>query len=224
MTEDKAPAVLFDIDGTLVDSNYAHIAAWSRALADVGAPVDSWRIHRAIGMDSQKLLGTLLGDRAEELGERASALHGEHYAAAAGALRAFAGARELVAAVADHGLQAVLASSAPEDELAMLRAVLDIEGEVTTVTSAGDVGEAKPAPDIVEVALRRAGVRPERALMIGDSVWDIEAAARAGVRCIALLSGGTGAGELTDAGAVAIYDDAADLLGRFESSPLVSLE
>ncbi|MCU1583913.1 MAG: family hydrolase [Microbacteriaceae bacterium] len=219
----KSPAILFDIDGTLVDSNYMHVAAWSRALEEVGAPVDSWRIHRAIGMDSKKLRESLLGDRAEELGERASELHSRYYAADAGKLRPFASARELVATVAAHGLQAVLATSAPEDELQLLRSALKIEDDVATVTSAADVGEAKPAPDVVQVALQRAGVDAENAVMVGDTVWDVEAANRAGVRCVALRSGGTGGAELSAAGAIAVYDDAADLLAHFDASPLAAL-
>lgn len=217
------PAVLFDIDGTLVDSNYIHVAAWSRALEKLEVPVDSWRIHRAIGMDSQKLLESLLKDRAEELGERASSLHSKYYSKASRSLRPFESARELVARAAASGLQVVLATSAPEDELERLRAVLKIDEQVATVTSAGDVEEAKPAPDIVAVALERAGVTPDRAMMIGDSIWDVEAAARAGVRCIALRSGGTEGAELAEAGAIAVYDDPADLLAHFDESPLASL-
>jgi len=217
------PAILFDIDGTLVDSNYAHVAAWSRALDDVGHPVDSWRIHRAIGMDSQLLLADLLGGRADDLGERASELHSEHYLASAGSLRAFAGASDLVSAVAALGLQVVLATSAPEDELELLRSVLGIDDTVAVVTSAADVDQAKPAPDIVQVALERAGVEPADAIMIGDSVWDVRGAAHAGVPSIGLLSGGTGRLELLEAGALAVYDDAGDLLAHLDESPVATL-
>jgi len=217
------PAILFDIDGTLVDSNYAHVAAWSRALDDVGHPVDSWRIHRAIGMDSELLLADLLGGRADDLGERASELHSEHYLASAGSLRAFAGARDLVSAVAALGLQVVLATSAPEDELELLRSVLGIDNTVAVVTSAADVDQAKPAPDIVQVALERAGVEPADAIMIGDSVWDVRGAAHAGVPSIGLLSGGTGRLELLEAGALGVYDDAGDLLAHLDESPVATL-
>ncbi|MBK4346102.1 HAD family hydrolase [Lacisediminihabitans changchengi] len=217
------PAVLFDIDGTLVDSNYAHVAAWSRALEEVGHPVDSWRIHRGIGMDSDLLLDELLGGRAEDLGDRASALNSEHYLAAAGSLRAFAHARELVSAVADLGLQVVLATSAPNDELQLLRSVLGIEEDLALVTSAGDVEQAKPAPDIVQVAIARAGVEPARAIMVGDSIWDVRGAASAGVACIGLLSGGTGRLELLEAGAIAVYDDAGDLLAHLADSAIAAL-
>jgi len=217
------PAVLFDIDGTLVDSNYAHVAAWSRALDDVGHPVDSWRIHRGIGMDSQLLLDDLLGGRAGDLGEEASRLNSEYYLAAAGSLRAFAHARELVDAVAARGLQVVLATSAPDDELELLRSVMGIDDTVAVVTSAGDVDQAKPAPDVVQVALARAEVQPGEAIMVGDSVWDVRGAAAAGVPCIGLLSGGTGRLELLEAGAIAVYDDAGDLLAHLDESPIASL-
>jgi HAD superfamily hydrolase (TIGR01549 family) len=213
-------AVLFDIDGTLVDSNFAHVAAWSLAFSEVGHPIDSWRIHRLIGMDSAWLLSELLGGRADDLGAEAKRRHGEHYEAAAGHLRAFAHATDLVAAVSAHGQKVVLATSAPEAELAILRGVLGIEDDIAAVTSAEDVGQAKPAPDIVQVALDSAAVDAGDAMFVGDSVWDVRAALTAGVPSIALLSGGTGRLELLEAGAVAVYDDAADLLAHYDESPL----
>jgi HAD superfamily hydrolase (TIGR01509 family) len=208
-------AILFDIDGTLVDSNYAHVAAWSRALEQLGHPVDSWRIHRAIGMDSKLLIDELLGGSAGELGEEAKALHQALYTDAAGHLRAFAHARELVAEVSRRGQRAVLATSAPESELRILRAVLGIESDIDAVTSADDVDSAKPAPDIVTAALERARADASDAIFVGDSVWDVAAATKAGVACVALLSGGTGRLELLEAGALAVYDDAADLLEHY---------
>lgn len=213
--------MLFDIDGTLVDSNYVHIAAWSRALSDLGQPVDSWRIHRAIGMDSAKLLEALLGDRATEFRDRAKELHHRYFLQAAGDLRPFSGATELLRSLAQRGLSLVLATSAPEDELRILQDVLAVDDVQVRSTSASDVAAAKPEPDIVRAALAKAGAAASAAMMVGDSVWDIEAAARAGVRCVGLLAGGTGATELRDAGAVAVYDDAADLLANLRSSPLV---
>jgi phosphoglycolate phosphatase-like HAD superfamily hydrolase len=209
-------AVLFDIDGTLVDSNYAHVAAWTGALERLEHPVDSWRIHRAIGMDSAMLIDELLGGKADELGEEAKRLHGEIYTDAAGHLRAFAHARELVAEVARRGQRAVLATSAPEDELAILRGVLKIEDDVDAITSSSEVQTAKPAPDVVQVALDKAAVGPAEAVFVGDSIWDVRAALTAGVACVGLLSGGTGRLELLEAGAIAVYDDAADLLAHYD--------
>jgi HAD superfamily hydrolase (TIGR01509 family) len=222
MTE-KAPAILFDIDGTLVDSNYLHVAAWSRTFTELDVPVDSWRIHAGIGMDSGKLLDDLLGDRKDELEDKAKKLHTKYYTKAADELRAFDGARELVKALADRGYQVVLATSAPEDELAMLRKTLKIEDDIALVTSDSDVEEAKPAPDIVGVALERAGVTADRAIMVGDSVWDVKGAGAAGVRCIGFRSGGTSGPTLTDAGAIEIWDGPADLLAHLDESAISEL-
>ena len=211
-------AVLFDVDGTLVDSNYAHVEAWTRALAELDRPVDSWRIHGAIGMDSAKLLETLLGEDASALGERAKKLHSRFYAELSGALRPLTGARELVREVARRGQRPVLATSAPEDELKILRRVLDLDDSVYAVTSSEDVDTAKPEPDIVQVALERAGVATSDAVFVGDSLWDVQAAVRANVRCVALRSGGTGALELFDAGAFFVWDDPADLLSHYDET------
>ena len=213
-------AALFDIDGTLVDSNYLHVDAWSRAFDDIGHPVDAWRIHRCIGMDSEKLLDALLGDADADTRDRASERQSAHYASTKDRLRPFDGARELLRELASRSVTVVLATSAPETELKALRSVLEVDDAVDVVTSSEDVGTAKPAPDIVQVALARAGVGPGDAVMIGDSVWDVEAAGRAGVACIGVLSGGISVAELRDAGAAAVYSDVADLLAHIDQSRL----
>lgn len=215
-------AVLFDIDGTLADTNYLHVDAWLRAFVDVGHPVDAWRVHRAIGMDSDELLDTLLGDVAERLGAQAKDRHAQRYAAQRDRMRRFDGALELLQELAARGLKVVLATSAPQEEFDMLVEVLEAGDEVMTVTTGEDVDTAKPAPDVVQVALDRAGVRPEDAVMIGDAAWDMESCARAGVRCVGVLSGGYGAAELREAGAIAVYDDVAALLAGLDGSPLFS--
>lgn len=212
--------MLFDIDGTLVDSNYLHVEAWGRALVAVGHPTDAWRIHRAIGMGSGELLALLVGDDADRIADAAKRLHGLYLAESASLLRPFHRARELLRAVAAQGSQVVLATSASPDELERLRRVLDSDESVSVVTAAEDVEEAKPEPDIVHTALRRAGVAASEAVMVGDAVWDIQAAARAGVPCVAVLSGGTGEGDLRAAGAVEVYADAEALLGALPGSPL----
>jgi len=213
-------AVLFDIDGTLVDTNFLHVDAWLRACVDVGHPVDAWRVHRAIGMDSSKLLETLLDDDAERLGDEVKDRHAVHYAAQRERMRRFAGSQELLRELADRGLQVVLATSAPQEEYDMIIEVLDPGDSVSEVTTAEDVEAAKPAPDVIEVALKKAGVRPEDAVMVGDAAWDAESCVKAGVRCIGVLSGGYGASELRDAGAVAVYDDVAELLRRLDETPI----
>jgi HAD superfamily hydrolase (TIGR01509 family) len=205
-----SPAVLFDIDGTLVDSNYLHVHAWQRAFTEVGLQVESWRIHRCIGMDGSSLVDELGSGEVDDP-ERLKDLHSRYYVQTVDLLRPLPGARSLLESVAEMGLQVILATSAPEDELSILREVLGRDDIVSAVTSSGDVDMAKPDPDIVRVALDRAGVGPDRAVFVGDSVWDVEAAARAGVECLCLRSGGISKAELEQAGATAVFGDPRDL-------------
>jgi HAD superfamily hydrolase (TIGR01509 family) len=216
-------AVLFDIDGTLVDSNFLHVEAWARAFWARRLTVPSWRIQRAIGADSDELLDLLIGGESDSAKDQAKELHAKFYQEFVPRLQVLNQARELVAAIASRGVRVVLATSAPEEELKESQAVLDIGHHTFAVTSSEDVTKAKPAPDIITVALQKGGVDAGAAFMVGDSTWDIIAAARAGLRAIGLLSGGTGAGDLTSAGAVAVYDDAADLLADLDASPLAEL-
>ncbi|WP_158867119.1 HAD family hydrolase [Leifsonia sp. AG29] len=209
-------AVLFDVDGTLVDSNFLHVDAWHRALAECGAPTDAWRIHRGIGQDSARLLRALVGERDEEWTKHAKELHSRYYVEQAHRLRAFEGAADLLRELAGRGLRVVLATSAPSDELDLLRKALDADDAIHATTNADDVATAKPEPGILEVALQRAGAGPSDALMVGDSTFDIVAAARARVRAVGLLSGGVGPSELLEAGAVAVYDDPAELRRRID--------
>jgi HAD superfamily hydrolase (TIGR01509 family) len=216
----KIKAALFDIDGTLVDSNYLHVDAWARAFRDAGATVDTWRIHRSIGMDGGKLLDTLLSDSDAATRHRAQELHGQYYLPMADRLRPFDGAGDLLRELARRGCRVVLATSAPEGELEKLRSVLKLEDAIDVVTSSEDVDTAKPSPDIVHVALERAGVDASEAVMVGDTVWDMTAAKNAGVTSIGVLSGGVSAEELRAAGAVAVFADVADLLDNLAGSPL----
>lgn len=217
------PAVLFDIDGTLVDSNYLHVHAWCRAFGEVGMAVESWRIHRAIGMDGTRLVKSLSDGADEDSRQRVSQLHSRYYAELSSMLSLLPGARELLDRVASRGMQVVLATSAPEDELARLRAVLDCEDLVSAVTSSEDVDTAKPEPDVVAVALERAGVPASRAVFVGDAVWDAKAAGRAGVISIGVRSGGVSAEELKSAGAAMVFDDPRDLCEHIDASPIGQL-
>ncbi|TSE02029.1 HAD family hydrolase [Skermania sp. ID1734] len=204
-------AVLFDIDGTLVDSNYLHVQTWFRALRDVGTPVPAWRIHRSIGMDGSTLVDTLTDGAPDSVQEHAKELHSSYYKQMWPLLDTFPGARELLERVEKLGLQVVLATSAPEDELAVLCKVLDRDDVISAVTSSKDVDEAKPDPTIVEIALQRAGVGPEQAVFIGDTVWDTKACVRAGVPSIGVLTGGISRDELESAGAAAVFENVAEL-------------
>ena len=219
----RAVPYLLDIDGTLVDSNYLHTEAWAHAFSDLGFTIDGWRIHRSIGMDSGKLLGALLGDDADKFGDEAKELHTRYYVDMRPRLRLFLQVRELLKELAGYGLTVVLATSAPEDELSMLREVLDVEEFIAHVTSGADVETAKPDPDIVNVALRRAGTAASETIMVGDSTWDVIAAGRAGIDCIGVLTGGVSAAELRDAGAIAVFDDVAQLRDQLRDSPLARL-
>lgn len=222
-TTTNAPAVLFDVDGTLVDSNYLHVHAWARAFHDVGMDVATWRVHRSIGMDGSTLVARLADSADDGVHEKLKNLHSEYYRETIELLRPLPGARELLDAIAGLGLQVVLASSAPEDELKTLRRVLDREDVISAATSSGDVDTAKPEPGIVRVALDRAGVPPDDAVFVGDAVWDAQASTRAGVRSIGVLSGGVSRGELADAGASAVFDDPADLHAHLRTSPIATL-
>ncbi|GIG37340.1 HAD family hydrolase [Cellulomonas pakistanensis] len=223
MTAPDAPtAVLLDIDGTLVDSNFLHVHAWVRAFDEAGHPVDAWRVHRRIGMGSGRLLAELLGDDADRLGDEVKEAHTARYGELAGLLRPFDGARDLVRALADRGARVVLSTSAAPEEVETLRAVLDVD-DLVQITGAADVDEAKPEPDLVHAALELAGVPADRAVFVGDSVWDVEAAARAGVTCVGVLSGGTSEAELRDAGAAVVVEDAAALLRDLDDIPVGAL-
>ena len=218
-----SPAVLFDMDGTLVDSNYLHVHAWTRAFHDVGIAVESWRIHRSIGMDGARLLETLSADADDDTQKRAKDLHLRYLREAAPLLRRLPGARELLERIRSLDLQIVLATSSSEEELALSRPVLDCEDLLTAATSSKDVDVAKPEPTIIKVALQRAGVDADDAVYVGDAVWDIVACDRAGVRAIGLLSGGVSRGELENAGAEAVFENPRELADHLDDTCIGAL-
>lgn len=169
-------------------------------------------------------MSTLLGDAdAERVGDRATELHSRFYREAAELLRPFDHAQDLIRALAAKGVRVVLATSAGPDELAVLRKVLDVDDVVQDIVAGADVESTKPDPEPVRVALEKAGTAPADTIFVGDAVWDVQAATKAGVRTIGVLSGGVGAAELDEAGAVATYDDVAALLAGLEKSPLAAL-
>jgi len=214
-------AVLFDVDGTLVDSNYPHAVCWWEAFTQAGHDVPMARIHRAIGMGSDQLLDAVLpADRDRGADDGIRAAHGALYATYWPRQRPLPGAADLLRACKKHGLRVVLASSADAKEFAALRAALDADDAIDDATSSADVERSKPAPDLVRVALGKARVPPEAAAFVGDTVWDVRACGKAGVPCIGLLSGGISLAELLEAGAAEVYEGPADLLGALPRSIL----
>ena len=216
----RIKAVLFDVDGTLVDSNDAHASAWVRAFAEHGITVDPVSVRRSIGMGGDKLMPAV-SDLQEDspLGEKIAARRGAIFKTEfLPELEAFPGARDLVAAIKQRGYTAVAASSAAKEELAPLLKIAGADGLMDAETSSDDADQSKPAPDIVHAALQRAKAAPHEAIMIGDTPYDIEAARRAGVPAIAFRSGGWSDDDLK--GAIAIYDGPRALLDAISDSPL----
>jgi HAD superfamily hydrolase (TIGR01509 family) len=203
--------VLFDVDGTLVDSNDAHAHAWVEALAEAGVTTAFATVRRCIGMGGDKLLPAVAGLTADSpVGQRVSERRGEIFKEKyLPHVKAFRDGDRLVAALKERGLTAVAASSAKKDELRALLTIARAEWLLDGATSSDDAEESKPDPDIVHAALRQARATPREAVMIGDTPYDIEAAARAGVDAIAFRCGGWGDRDLEGA---TIYDGPWDLL------------
>ena len=220
MTE-TVHGIILDMDGTLVDTNEAHAQTWMEALEGFGYEVPIEVIRPLIGQGGDKILPRLTGMAEDsEIGKKIagyrSGLFEKRYL---GAVKAFPKTRELVERLRDAGLKVVVASSSRRDHLDRLIEAADIGDLIHSATSASDVDESKPDPDVIEAALGKLGIAPEQVLMIGDTPYDVEAAARVGVRTIALRCGGWNEENLT--GAVAVYADPAALLADFEASPIM---
>lgn len=210
---DRPCAVLLDIDGTLVDSTYHHAIAWHRAFARHGLHPRLHSIHRTVGMGGDKLVAEVAGDDVEErLGDALRDAWREEYLPLREEVRPLAGARELVRELRSAGHRVALASSGDPQFSAEAVELLGIGDEIELLTTSEDVDASKPDPDLLDVTLEKMG-RPGRAVLVGDTVHDVVSAARAGMPCVALLSGGYGRAELTDAGAVLVVDGPGDLLG-----------
>ena len=207
-------ALVFDLDGTLVDTVYAHVLAWQRALAEGGLPVDGWRIHRRIGMSgglfaravAREVGRPLSDDETEALQQR----HGELYRELLPERRPLPGAIELLRQLREAGVVHGIATSGRRPEIDASLAALGVGAE-TVVVERGDVRRAKPEPDLFLEAARRLDVLPADCYVVGDAVWDLLAARRAGMLSVGLLSGGYGEDELTRAGAFRVYRDADEL-------------
>jgi HAD superfamily hydrolase (TIGR01549 family) len=220
-SDDVQGAVLFDLDGTLVDTNYHHGIAWYRAFRDQGIVLPLWRIHRHVGMGGDKLVAALAGAACEaRRGDALRNAHDEHYARLVGEISALEGAHDLLVSLRARGLEIVLASSSQTQHLEHYLTLLDAHDLVSDAATAEDVEETKPAPDVIEAAKRKA--RNTVLAMVGDSPWDIESAARADLACIALLTGGYSERELSDAGADAVFASLVELREHLDETAIGS--
>ncbi|WET82428.1 HAD family hydrolase [Amycolatopsis sp. QT-25] len=217
-----SPIAVVDIDGTLVDSNYQHALAWYRALRRVGETYPIWRLHRLIGMGGDQLVTALGGEDLERrVGDRARELQGEETDKLLEEMALLPGARDLLRTIKERGHRLVLASSGRQRHVDVYLDKLDARDIVDDWTTSADVDASKPAPDLLHTALQKIGApRDAPAVMIGDSVWDVKAARKAGMPAIVVRSGGFGDDELLEAGAVALYDTPADLTKNLDHTPL----
>lgn len=205
-------AVLFDIDGTLVDSTYHHAIAWHRAFQLQGLAPSMWRIHRSIGMGGDKLVTEVAGQEIEDaLGDDLRSSWRTEYLKIRDEVRPLPGAAALIRHLSGAGARIALASSGDPQFASEAIALLDIDDHVEVLTTSEDVDSSKPEPDLVDTTLDRLG-DAKRTVLVGDTPYDVESAARAGIGCIALLSGGFGRAELLDAGAAAVVESPADLI------------
>lgn len=213
-------AVLLDMDGTLVDSNEAHVRAWVEALKEAGRPVEEKDVWPLVGMGGDNLLPAVAGiPKESEEGTRISERRGEIFRTRyLPGIRPFPAVRPLLERMRGAGLRLMVASSSPADELDEMLRTAEAADLVEGATSASDAGRSKPDPDVIHAALERLGLPAVQVVLLGDTPYDIQAAAKAGVRVIALRCGGFPDKDLT--GALALYDDPADLLARFAESPL----
>jgi HAD superfamily hydrolase (TIGR01549 family) len=210
---------ILDIDGTLVDTNYQHTIAWHRALKCHGGRVAAWRIHRHIGMGGDKVVAALCGEEFDsEHGDDVREAEGELYMELIGEVETFEGARGLIEDLKGAGHTVILASSAKPEEVEHYLDLLDARDLADAWTDSGDVEETKPAPDLVRSALEKAG--KGEAVMVGDTPWDVKAAAKAGVQTVAVLTGGFSADELREAGAIEVFENMEELRAGLGATPL----
>jgi len=218
-------ALIFDLDGTLVDTVYAHVFSWQRALAEAGMAVDGWRIHRRVGMSGGLFTRAIARELGREItpaeAEALQRRHGELFEEFLPERRALPGARELLRALRNAGVAHGIATSGRRPEIDRSLATLGIGGE-TLVVDRGDVLRAKPAPDLFLSCQQRLGVPVDDCYVVGDAVWDLLAARRARMLCIGLLSGGYGEDELTRAGAFRVYRDPVELHASLDELGVMS--
>ncbi len=212
---------ILDIDGTLVDTNYHHALGWYRAFREHGITLPIWRIHRHLGMGGDQVVQALTDERTEhEIGDALRDTETERYGELIDEVATMEGARELIEALKRREHTVILASSAKADEVDHYLELLDARELADGWTTSADVESTKPAPDLVHAALARAGGESGDAVMIGDTPWDIKAAAKAGVGTIAVLTGGFGPEELEDSGAIAVFQSVQELGQKLDETPL----
>jgi len=212
-------AAILDVDGTLVDTNYQHAIAWYRAFRQHDKLIPIWRIHRHMGMGGDQLVGELAGDDWEkEHGEDVRTAEKALYMALIEEVEPLQGARGLVEDLKERGHSVVLASSAKENEVDHYLDLLDVRELADGWTTSADVEATKPEPDLVKAAVEKAG--GGEAVMVGDSIWDVEAAGRAGLETVAVMTGGFSEAELRDAGAGWVFESIEALRSGLDETPL----
>ena len=218
----RSVIAVLDIDGTLIDSNYQHALAWYRALRSVGETFPVWQLHRLIGMGGDQLVTAVGGEDLERrVGEQAREQQGREADALLDEMAPLPGARDLLVAVKERGHRVVLASSGKQRHVDAFLDKLDARDIADDWTSSADVESSKPAPDLLHMALKKLGAPPDASsVMVGDSVWDVEAAKNAGMPALVVRSGGFGDDELREAGAIAIFDTPGDLRDALDTTPL----
>jgi len=213
-------AALLDLDGTLVDTNYHHAIAWFRAFRDHGIVLPVWRFHRHIGMGGDQLVAAVAGEEVERRsGDVLRRGHGRHFHRLIDEVELMPDARRLIETLHGRGTAVILASSANETDLRHFRSMLDVDDLLTGATSSTDVEKSKPEPDLIRAAMDKAP-HAGGSVMVGDSTWDCQAAHRAGIESVGLLTGGFSEQELRDAGAAAVFASIAELLDHIEQTPL----
>lgn len=209
-------ALVLDVDGTLLDTNYLHVIAWWEAFREAGHEVSGFDVHRAIGRGSEDLVETLLGEPDDDVVDG----HARNWAPLRERCIPFHGVPELIRTCAGRGLRVVYCTSGSPEDVQDFRDRIGCDDVVAAVVSSSDVERSKPEPDIVRAALDAVGVRPERAVMVGDTVYDVRAARAAGVTVVGLVCGGISEQELREAGADAVYGNVAELLEDLDGSPV----
>ena len=212
---------ILDIDGTLVDTNYQHSLGWYRAFREHGIVLPIWRIHRHIGMGGDQVVQALTDERTDEAkGDAIRESEKKFYAELIGEVETMDGSRELIAELGRRGHRVIFASSAKENEVEHYLDLLDARELADGWTTSADVEATKPEPDLVHAALDKAGGAADEAVLVGDTPWDVEAAQKAGVPTVAVLTGGFAAEELEEAGAVAVYESVKELCEQLDRTSL----